>query len=130
MRVINFRLWDKKLCVMWQPIELQKLLSYILFQSCPNADAYLEMKDHFEEMVWLQSIGQSDQHGTEIFEGDIVTGSFSCSKGTAWMVEYLDGAFQFLNIHDSTDGALWPERVGPLTVIGNIYENSDPLGAK
>jgi len=130
MRKIKFRLWDKKLHVMWQPIELQKLLGYILFQNCPNAVAYLEMKDHFGEMVWLQYIGQSDQYGTEVFEGDIATGNFPGSEGTAWIVEYLGGAFQFLNMHDSSEGYSWIDKEGPLTVIGNIYDNPDPLEAK
>ena len=66
----RFKVWDKKLNVMWQEIELTKLLSYLIFQIMPNADAYLALKDHFTEMVWLRSVCLKDKTGREIFEGD------------------------------------------------------------
>jgi len=110
MRKIKFRAWDTV---------MRKMVPAFIGEYAPVEDYEI-----------MEFIGQSDQHGTEIYEGDIVTGHFPYSKGTTWIVEYLDGAFQFLNIHSSSEGRFWVERQGPFTVIGNIYANPDPLEAK
>ena len=87
--------------------------------------------DNCEVIAKVLSIGQTDHSGKEIFEGDIVTATFDLrytfGEGT-YQVELLDGAFQFLNIHDSTDGYQWMELIPEtVKVIGNIYENPELL---
>lgn len=38
---------------MLEPIELTKLLSYLLFQKMPNSTVYDMMKDQNDQDVWL-----------------------------------------------------------------------------
>jgi len=69
----KFRAWDKKRNIMWQAIEMVTLLRYLFFQSMPNATAYTEVKDHFDEIVWLESTGLRDKNGrVENFESDLI----------------------------------------------------------
>lgn len=65
MRTIKLRAWDRKLNIMWEPIELKKLLSYLIFQHMPNAAAYTEIKDHFNDIEWLEYTGLKDKNGKE-----------------------------------------------------------------
>jgi len=79
----------------------------------------------------MQFIGQTDQYGTDIYEGDILTITiYGCltSKNKQFVVEFLDSAFQFINIHDSSEGYYWIDiEEGSTKVIGNIYENPELL---
>lgn len=76
----------------------------------------------------MQFTGILDKNGKEIFEGDIVNGHFENSKSNIFQVEYLDGAFQFLNVHDSSESYFWIERdLDTVEVIGNIHETPELL---
>jgi len=141
--MIKIKFWDKKLNVMWEPIELSKLLKYLIFQNCPNADAYMAMKDHFDDMVPLRFMEINDITGKEIYEKDIV----KCQQiqGYKWPVI---GIVHFGNEENNMgNGLVVPDQrvfldTRPFAehntteycffhanpkVIGNIYENPELL---
>jgi hypothetical protein len=118
----KFKVWDKKLNVMWQEIELTKLLSYLIFQIMPNADAYLALKDHFTEMVWLRWVGLKDKTGTEIYEGDIL----DIGKATPATLEWCEGAYELL-IEGKFECRLCVQDIKEVKIIGNIYANPELL---
>lgn len=105
---------------MWQGIELRKLLSYLIFQNCPNADAYMAMKDHFKDMEWLQFTGLTDKNGKEIYEGDIIESDYD--KKVRFEVLYKLGGFWC-----QKGGISFPLSIYEFEVIGNIYENPEIL---
>jgi uncharacterized phage protein (TIGR01671 family) len=127
MREIKVRCWDKKLNIMWEGIELTKLLRYLIFQQFPNAEAYIELKDHFGEIVWLQFTGLLDRNGKEIWEGDLIKNNTSricevtwCKREGAWDAEVVKAT-------GYADGFLPEKWKYCIEVIGNIYEHSDLL---
>jgi len=136
MREIKLRAWDKKLSVMWEQISLQKLLRYLFFESMPNATAYEEIKDHFNDIIWLQFTGLLDKSGIEIYEGDIIqskseivnlmtnenTGKFKIENyEVRWQEDegrwgrWKNNKFELLVGLDKSHLLKWYE------VIGNIY---------
>jgi uncharacterized phage protein (TIGR01671 family) len=144
MREVKFKVWDKKLNVMWQPILLSELLRYLVFQSMPNSDAYCAMKDHLKEMVWLQFTGLKDKRGVEIYEGDILElirsdgktiravckwGVFQRAMDTGTLCDIPSFSFvykdrptfpiikNYKGVHD----------LDIIEVIGNIHENPELL---
>ena len=128
MREIMIRFWDKKLEVMWEPIELSKLLSYLLFQSMPNSDGYCALKDHFEEMVPLESAGFPDRDGRNVFKGDIGRLAIDDDLYEIGVIDFFQGCFIFT----TNSGMQYPNEYLMLGVfdgyiIGNRFENPDLL---
>ena len=120
---LKIRFWDKKLNVMWEPIELKKLLDYLLFQNMPNSDGYCALKDHFNEMVMLQFTGTKDCNKKEIYEGDIVKAYiYSDEKPTESEVTFTESGFGIEYEWSDGDGFYLAQFPGTLEVIGNIYE--------
>lgn len=127
-RTIKFRAWDKKYNVMWQGIELVKLLKYLVFQEMPNAEAYTAFKTHPDDFVWLQNTGIKDKNGREIFEGDVLSDTHYGTKGQIiWKNEFARFVVQELNPEKEFE--LWSdnEMLYHTAVIGNIYENPELL---
>ena len=124
-REIKFRCWDKKKRLMLVGIELKKLLSYLMFQNSPNSEAYDLMKDHFEDIEWLQYTGLLDKKGVEIYEGDIAL-CFTTDEEDSFNAEViwsdLHGAWMF---EQNKDTAHWRQSIDEIEVIGNIYENKE-----
>ena len=120
---------------MWQPISLEKLLHYLIFQNCPNADAYEALKDHFEEMVWLESTDQPSKNGQEIYQYDIVkvhsceylTDSFHVVK---WCGESGYPAFDLdppLEDDCNSLASVFQSGNYEIEIIGNIFQNPELL---
>ncbi len=139
-RNIKFRVWDKKNNKMIVGIELTRLLEYLVFETNPNSDAYHIMKDHFNELVWLQYTEINDKNDIEIYDGDIVKYKKECFD---WSI--VDGALYLKDIigkvifqngefkHEHSCFGYEGEDLIPLDeceVIGNIYKNKELLNVE
>lgn len=128
MREIKFRVWDK---------ETKRLFvlgdGHDTFMFLPSGASYYNLQNGSggDDYDLMQFTGLNDKTGKEIFEGDICTGMFYPGKSSSqltYSVEFLDGGFQFINIHDSTDGHWFSEFLhDSIEVIGNIYETPELL---
>lgn len=120
MREIKFRAWDKKRNVMWEPIAFIRLLQYLFFENFPNATAYQEIKDHFNDIVWLEYTGLKDSQGKEIYEGDIL----AMQHYDHWVVSWDGPSAIINNVKNPGHPYLLTHPIGR-EIIGNIYENPD-----
>jgi len=135
----KFRVYDKKHQIMLEPIELSKLLKYLLFQKMPNSTAYDMMKDHFDDLVWLRFTNLPDKNKVDIYEGDILLINIGYANEIKAVVKngvvriednegymdnlisgfYLDpiGINNPVHLDDANKGL----------IIGNIYQNPELL---
>lgn len=129
MRKIAFKAWDKKLNVMYPAIVLTELLHYMMFQVAPNSTAYTAIKDHFEDIEWLEMLGMQDNKKNEVCEGDILASTVDPVLFN-WLVEYKNGCMGIRNI--GVDGYLmeWFPVDGPYyfmdrVIVGNKFQHPD-----
>ena len=92
----------------------------------------------FQEIELMQHTGLKDKNGVEIYEGDVVQWSVDVQGeeplSDTYTVVYQHGGFYLENIkHFSPKYEPLSEVVrfdGEYQVIGNIYENTEPLKEK
>ena len=119
MREIKFRAWHEKLNIMVYNLSVKNSISEWVDESGKSWC--------FEENI-MQFTGLHDKNGKEIYEGDVVHGSYGIPpRGVTSVVEYKESAF----VIDTTGHK--PESVTlktgmeclDLEVIGNIHENPE-----
>lgn len=136
MRQIKYRVWLpwlKRMAVVsnlemsWQSGEISNIC-YIL----PEHDVEYEVLP--ENVELMQYVGEDDQEGNEVYEGDILE-----SGGCRGIVEFIEGTFELERREDrvpyNEDVYVpyidWPaEFFYNCKVIGNIYENKNLLERK
>ena len=133
MREIKFRAWDKYTEEMWNVETLHIEDEYVdLFKTNiyekPLENPWAKISD----VILMQYTGLKDKNGVEIYEGDIVSMVVVEDKAEySGDVVFESGCF-CLNISlDGTEYKVtaleWKETKTIITVIGNIYQNSDLL---
>ena len=85
-----------------------------------------------DDCIFMQSTGQKDKNGKEIYEGDILIDDMDIVEGAKHVVEFCYGSF--CEDVESRNGCDHFSRTFPSwrnqEVIGNIYENPDLLEDK
>lgn len=129
-REIKFRAWDTKNG--WMTDDLFDSTMYVRFDGkvCEDVEEKYntpntEIETTGDRYILMQSTGIPDRNGVVIYESDIIKGS--AANGVIewdidqWVVNPLvdnRGALRLSDDYPSED----------LEVIGNIYENPEPLG--
>lgn len=117
MREIKFRAWniEKKKMVSWGEMVRNKEW----LQSIMGNEFYATTPPRY---LWerMQFTGLHDKNGKEIYEGDIVE-----VNDCKYTIIFRGMGFWFVDSDD--DGWVYDPNVYLITVLGNIYENSDLL---
>jgi uncharacterized phage protein (TIGR01671 family) len=143
-REIKFRAWDKKCKVMRQ---------WEWIRNCEFPFISDEWGTHLlDEKVFelMQYTGLKDKNGKEIYEGDIVVGTFTPDTASGYLgqnphsyeftgsVVFEHYGFKYLNSnnHNKKNSRNWLHksigdfRLSGIVIIGNIYENPELLKGK
>ena len=118
MRTLKFRAWDTAYKEMW----LWEELLETTMQDEDGEKMLMPLKELGIGHIWMQYTGLKDKNGKEIYEGDIVTNTFTNSFGTRAtkdVVEYDEYHWGY--------SPLFEPRDEKFEVIGNIYENPELL---
>lgn len=123
MREIKFRAWDNvenKMHYCGEEIDMifEVRDNRIECTDIRNVSPGGEGVESMEHLTYMQYTGLKDKNGTEIYEGDILTGFVFKEKWTG-NVEYLAPYFAVLGKY----AHVILEDMEECRVIGNIYEN-------
>ncbi len=126
MRENKFRTWDKK-----EKVMIDNALEIKNIGLGEGSVLIDEEAQTGNELIWMQFIGQKDENGKEIFEGDIVL--FKCNEDyteeTKGVIIYNEEecCFEIKGyVNFTSDGA----EIYTIEVIGNKFENPELLEDK
>ena len=124
MREIKFRAWDKKdNSMIINPIFLYDR-SGIRYSMSQESEYLWETDRYANAYEWMQYTGLLDNHGVEIYEGDILTHKVQGNRFVEFGSPKTSYAGYMLVNKDGMRGTLQDtERL--YEVIGNIYENPE-----
>lgn len=136
MKNIKFRAWDKENNQWYSPtFEAYKGNLHELFISLSGGLSAHTMAGMEDESLWpnkfklSQYTGENDKNGKEIFEGDIVdhedTYPGNLPEFHRYVVEFGGGSFYLRSFVDPEYNDLL--NIGPLEIVGNVYENPQLL---
>ncbi len=80
----------------------------------------------FKDIELMQWTGLKDINGVEIFEGDIVVNDFVGGVDT-YVIQRSAATGQLYGAWIDTGEFIDLDDIGDMTIVGNIYENSDLL---
>jgi len=125
MREIKFRIWDKKLHIMFKPFDL-----YWKANQNNPPENFIQDGTFSPNAILLQYTGLKDKNGKEIYEGDIVRIPFPNQTIVAEVI-FEKGMFCFSDdVYPKTSLGDWAEDIyweRGCEAIGNIYENPELL---
>jgi len=122
-RIIKFRAWDKQKKKMYYPkfeTNIQIDDGYVGFTN-GRIDNGSFILDYNAEI--MQFTGLHDKNGKEIYEGDVIEGTWN-DKKVKGVVVFDEGMF---GIEDVIGGDAYSLNRLNAEVIGNIYENPELL---
>lgn len=117
MREIKFRAWV--LGKMYEVKNLEWDWGHLIITTDGGWIALPDPEAHLMEFTGLH-----DKNGVEIYEGDILQGTMG---DETWIVKFNKGCFQVFS-YGEADYCL-QDFYDEVTVIGNIHENPELLGA-
>lgn len=120
-RQIKFRAWQ----IDWKNngIEQGRLIQWEDIR-----DDFAQIQNETSNFILMQFTGLLDSKGKEIYEGDIVKNN----HGVIWSIEWIYRCSKYVLRRNNNTFALSSALVkrGVITVVGNIYENSQLLTDK
>lgn len=135
MREIKFRAWESLTSTLWQPHEIEvKFINDSHHVTVPRGDGYAtyhQFENSPNPLILMQYTGLKDKNEAEIYEGDILRNvdnpfvdklPFKVEWNEyygAWFWRSLEGEFGTDHFYQSI--------ASDCEVIGNIYENPEPL---
>ena len=131
MREIKFRGWERELQMMVYDTELGGWIFEYDGNPVRAVNQMINEEDYFYDL--MQYTGLKDKNGVEIYEGDVVKGSYYAGYNIG--IKRIIGNVSWTSASFKVTGIKQYEGIrvgfdGSFEVIGNIYENPELLERK